>query len=251
MIGNWKMNPASIGEAKRLFLEVKKVSFRRRNAHTIICPPAAFLAELRKLYIGKRIAFGAQNIFAEPAGAYTGEISADMVSSVGASYVILGHSERRAMGETNEEIGRKVDAALVAGLKVILCVGESDRDEHGEYLSYLREELFSALLNVSRQSLKHIFIAYEPLWAIGKTGADAIQPSDLHGTVIFLRKILAEKYDKRSAFALTILYGGSVESENAQALLEEGSVSGFLVGHASLSADEFGAILNIADAHAA
>lgn len=247
VIANWKMNPDTWVAAKELFLGVKKAASRVRKVNTVICPPFVYLSELINSYSGRSISFGVQDVHFEQKGSYTGEVSASQVRSVGATYAIVGHSERRALGETNEMINKKVLSALSEKLTVILCIGERDRDRQGEYLAFLRDELLGALEGVSKAALKNILITYEPIWAIGKTSEEAMKPHDVHGTVLFLRKLLAEKYDKKIALELPILYGGSVEPENAGALLEEGDVNGFLIGHSGLSVSDFTAILERAD----
>ena len=247
VVANWKMKPGTIVKAKRLFLNIKKSAVKLTRAKIVICPPVAFLSDLRSLYGGVKIEFGAQDIHFEEAGSFTGKISAEMVKSVGASYVIIGHSEVRALGETNEEVNKKVLIALKEKLKVVLCVGEQERDRQGEYLAFLTQELGEALKGVSQGELKNIIIAYEPIWAIGKTGDSAMKPTDVYETALFLRKIVSLIYDKKSALKITILYGGSVETSNSEKLLEEGGINGFLVGHASLSSVDFEIILRIAE----
>lgn len=246
IVANWKMNPETLPEARRLFARIKKASARTRNVRTIIAPPIVFLADLALSYGGVCVSFAAQDVFFERKGSHTGEVSVPQVASVGAQYVIIGHSERRARGEENDEVHKKVKAALSGGLSVILCVGERERDEDGDYLSFITEEISSALRKVRKEELKQIVIAYEPIWAIGKTARDAMKPSDMHEMSLFIRKILAGLYDRAAASRPRILYGGSAEPANVKALLAEGEVDGFLVGHASLDAESFKAILKIA-----
>lgn len=247
IIANWKMNPQTLIDAKKLFLEVKKTASRIKNAQTIICPPFVYLSELNKLYSGHRITLGAQDVFWEENGSHTGEISINEIKSVGVKYVILGHSEKRALGETNETVNKKVITSLKAGLNVILCIGEGKRDSHALYLKFLTEELATALSGVSKNHLKNLIIAYEPLWAIGKTGDDAISSHQMHEMYIFIKKILTELYGKNPVSSIPIIYGGSAESDNVEELLEKGEVDGFLIGHASLDASQFNEILEIAN----
>jgi triosephosphate isomerase (TIM) len=187
-------------------------------------------------------------VFFETKGSYTGEVSAPMLASIGTEYVIVGHSERRARGENNEIVNRKVRVALLEGIDVVLCIGEEARDHGGEYLLFLTEELISALSGLKKDSLKHIAIAYEPIWAIGKTSKDAMKPSDMHEMSLFIRKILTDRYDRATALSVPILYGGSVEVENSETLLRGGEIDGFLVGHASLDPESFKEILALASA---
>ena len=246
VIANWKMNPQTADDAWSLFSGIKKTASTLRFVHTIICPPVTYLLDLSDSYRGKNISFGAQNIFWKEKGSFTGEISARQIHDAGARFVLVGHSERRALGETNENVWLKVKAALKERLHVILCIGESERDDGGDYLHFLREQLESALNEVKAADLNRIIVAYEPIWAIGKTGEDAITPDKLHEMVLFIRRVLVERYNK-TAIDTPIIYGGSVEEENAQGLLERGVVAGFLVGHASLNATEFSSILKIAN----
>lgn len=246
IVANWKMNPTTLSQAEKLFSDIQKTASRLQNVQTVICPPVTFLGELLHSYSGQKILFGVQDIFWQDKGSYTGYISSSMIKSMGAKYVIIGHSERRQLGEDNETINKKVLSALSEKLQIILCVGEKQRDVHGEYLTFLREELQSALENVPVQMLKNITVAYEPIWAIGKEADDAMDPQEVHEMVIFIRKTLAEIYDTDTAQRVPVLYGGSVEPSNASVLLEKGEINGFLVGHASLIPQNFNEILTIA-----
>ncbi|MCH7529567.1 triose-phosphate isomerase [Patescibacteria group bacterium] len=246
IVANWKMNPQTLSKAEKLFSDIQKTASRLQNVQTVICPPIAFLGELLHLYSGQKILFGVQDVFWQDEGSYTGYIGSAMIKNMGAEYVILGHSERRKLGEDNETINKKVLSALTEKLKIVLCVGEKERDVHGEYLTFLREELQSAFENVPIQMLKNIVIAYEPIWTIGREADDAMDPQEVHEMVIFIRKTLAEIYDANTAQRVPVLYGGSVEPSNASVLLERGEINGFLIGHASLVPQDFNEILSIA-----
>ena len=247
VIANWKMNPTTVGEAKRLFLDIRKVSTRLSRVMTVIAPPFPFVADLRELASGKRTLLGAQNTFFEKNGAYTGEVSPWMLKSLGVSYVIVGHSERRALGETNEVVQKKLQACVKAGMTAVLCVGERERDHAGKYLGFIEDEIRTALNGVTKPYLKRVVIAYEPIWAIG-TGNTAT-PEDAHEMRIFIQKILADKYGRAAAMKMLILYGGSVNEKNCEDLITLGESDGFLVGGASLRAKEFGTILKVAHKH--
>lgn len=247
VIGNWKMKPSSVVEAAKLFRAIKKRASKYRNVQMIVCPPFIYLAELKKLLSGKSVLLGAQDVFWSREGPYTGEVSVSMLVNEGVSHVIVGHSERRALGETNEDVAKKVQIVLSEKLIVILCVGERERDGNGEYLDYVRREILSALEGVSKHDLSRLIIAYEPIWAIGKRGEEALTPDDLHQMVLFIRKILVEKYNRELALSVPILYGGSVEEENSEALLSHGETNGFLVGRASLDFEEFEGIIRHAN----
>lgn len=245
VVANWKMNPETSSEAVKLFEGIKGGASKLKNVDTVIAPPFVFLPAVAQKYRGNKIAFAAQNVSQEKNGSYTGEISVAMLKDLNVDYVIVGHSERRAIGETNEMVNKKIKMALTNGLSAILCIGEHERDSSAEYLSFLKEELTVGLQSISKAQLKHLVIAYEPLWAIGKSKDDAMRPEQVHEMVIFIRKILVEQFGKPAAMAVSVLYGGSVEAENAEELLKHGEVSGFLVGHASLQAKSFNEILKI------
>lgn len=248
IVANWKLNPTTLKEAKKLFIGVKKVASKTEKVQTVICPPSVYLSELNKLYSGHRLALGAQNVFWESRGSYTGELSAEMIKDVGVKYAIIGHSERRALGETNEMVNKKVIAGLKSGLNIILCIGENKRDSRALYLNFLKEELESALQGAQKRNLRNLIVAYEPIWAIGKNADDAISPHQTHEMYIFIKKILTELYDKKSAANASIIYGGSAEPDNAEKLLTYGEMDGLLVGHMSLDAGKFNEILKIANA---
>jgi triosephosphate isomerase (TIM) len=203
-----------------------------------------FLAELRPFATGKRTRLAAQDTFYERLGARTGEISPSMLKNMGVKYVIIGHSERRALGETDEVVQKKVAATLREELIAIVCVGEEKRDTHGNYLTHVEKQLRAALKGVPKAKLQNIVIAYEPVWAIG-TGNNAT-PEDAHEMKLFIQKILSDLYGRNALAKIRILYGGSVTKGNAEELLNKGAVDGFLVGGASLRASEFATIAKIA-----
>lgn len=246
IIGNWKMYPQTIKEATAKFVGIKKVASGLRNVQTVVCPPFVYAGDLKKLVTGHRCVLGAQNTWIENDGAYTGEVSPAMLASIGLPYVIVGHSERRAMGETDELVGKKVISALRAGLTVVLCVGERERDLDGEYLKFISAQLKSALKNVQRKDLENVVIAYEPIWAIGKNALRAATPEDAHEVSISIKKTLSDLYST-TANDVAILYGGSVDAKNAGEFLQKSGVVGLLVGRASLDVDVFSTILKTAD----
>jgi triosephosphate isomerase len=240
VVANWKMNPSSLKEAQELLSQVKRVAKRTRGGvKVVVCPPFIYLGALGR----GDIQLGAQDVFFERRGAFTGEVSPAMLGDIGATHVIVGHSERRRLGEDNVIVNRKIKAALMENLQVIFCIGEAVRDIHGRYFQFLEEQLLVGLKGVSRNALRNLLIAYEPIWAIGKSVEDAAAPEDVHQMSIFIKKILVKRFGKSSALRVPILYGGSVESGNAEAILREGKADGFLVGHTSLDAKEFGEIL--------
>ena len=248
IVGNWKMHPPSLADAKKIFRALLRGMGTYRHATLAVCPPAAYLAELRTLYRGRRLMFGAQSCHFLREGAYTGEIAPPMLASLGVRLVIVGHSERRAMGEDNALVRKKLKAVLDEGMEAVLCIGEAHRDGSGEYVAFLTEQLKSALSGLTVEELARVCVAYEPLWAIGKSAADsAVRPAHVHEMVIFVRKFVHQRYGREVAARMRVLYGGSVEPANAAALLLEGRASGLLVGHASIVPKDFLAIAALAD----
>ena len=241
VIANWKMYVESPLEAKTFITGLKRKLSKLTTVDVWVAPPAPFIFELAKSTKGGRIKVGAQSISAYE-GAHTGDVSASMLKSVGAQFTILGHSERRARGETNELVHDSLARAAQAGLIPVLCVGELERKEDGSHFAFIEEQLASALRGSISLASK-LVVAYEPVWAIGKTAADAMASQELEETAIFIRKTLADILGRNDALKIPILYGGSVEAENAPTLLAEGGVGGFLVGHASAQLKTFNDLL--------
>lgn len=244
IVANWKMNPVSAKEAEGILNKVKKTIGKLKNMQMVICPPFIYFENLRKIINKTPNSFlGAQDSFWENEGAFTGEISPEMIKNFGGKYVILGHSERRRLGETDEIVNNKITACLKSGLIAVLCVGEKTRDEQGDYFIFLRDEIRNSLANIRKNFLKNIIIAYEPIWAIGKSESEAMRPSDIREMAIYIKKILSEIYGKESALLVPILYGGSVGGKNAGEIIKDGGVNGLLVGHQSLKPENFNEIL--------
>jgi len=191
--------------------------------------------------VDEGIILGAQDMFWEKSGSFTGEISSTMLKGEG--YVILGHSERRELGETDEMIAKKVISAIKAGVKPILCVGEKARDTHGEYLHFLRKQIINSIGKLPKQYLKKLIIAYEPVFAIGQSAGKAMKPNEIHETALFIKKVLSEIYKSKSIISLPVLYGGAVSYKNAKEIITAGEVQGLLVGHESLDPKKFGELL--------
>jgi len=234
---NWKMNPLTLKEAEKLFNDVAKNVSSVRNTEIVVCAPFLYLEKLKK--ISRNITIGGQDAFSLDTGAFTGEVSALMLYNIGARYVILGHSERRAMGESNADINKKIKSALASGLRPILCVGESVRDIDHDYFNLIKIQLEENLSGISKNFLSKIIIAYEPIWAISTTPnrRDA-SPDDSREMAIFIRKILFDKFGKEAS-QIRILYGGSVGEKSTDDFLKNGGVDGLLVGRASLDAKKF------------
>lgn len=236
--GNWKMNTDRAG-AVALAKGVVAAAGQHKNVDLLVCPPAVYLASVGEALTGSSVALGAQNMYHEANGAFTGELSAAMLKDIGCTYVILGHSERRhILKETDADVNKKTLAALAAGLIPIVCVGEllSER-EAGKTEAVIKSQFDGSLAGVSAEQIEKAVIAYEPVWAIG-TGKVATpeQAEEVHAD---LRRLLVERYNDRSAAKVRILYGGSVKASNAGELLRQLNIDGALVGGASLKAEEF------------
>jgi triosephosphate isomerase len=242
VIGNWKMNPQSVTLARKLGTELKKKLVRTRSAEVVVAPPHVYLESVRQVKSeSKGFTLGAQNVHSEKLGAHTGETSLLMLKSFGVTHVILGHSERRKEGETDDTVNKKLIATIKADLTGVVCVGETKRDHGGHYLTHVEMQIRKALANISKGKLEQVVIAYEPIWAIG-TGINATA-ADVHEMRLFIEKVISDIYGRNEAQRVRVLYGGSVNGKNARELFVEGTVNGFLVGGASLHAEEFSQIV--------
>ncbi|MFZ2003197.1 MAG: triose-phosphate isomerase [Candidatus Sulfotelmatobacter sp.] len=243
VVGNWKMYTTA-AEARRLAKAVVHGMGIEDRVSVAVCPPFPYLALVGEILKGSRVALGAQNLYPEKEGAFTGEVSPTMLLDLGCKYVILGHSERRhKLGESDTFIDKKVRVALSAGLHVILCVGETlEQREANPTEALLVRQLTQGLAGVSPDTLTRLSIAYEPVWAIGNLEHHATpqQAEEAHAVI---RRRFAQMFGEKSAQALVIQYGGSVKPENAAALLCRDGVNGALIGGASLKANQFLAIV--------
>ena len=238
VIANWKMNGSS--QANRVWVE-GFTSKEKPRCEVAVCAPFVYLSQMAELLKGTDIELGAENVSQFASGAYTGEVSAQMLADVGVRWVIVGHSERRSLfGETNETVADKVKAALSAGLKPVICVGESLQErESSQTLRIVEEQLTAVIGKVGVQALKSCAVAYEPVWAIG-TGMSATPETAqaVHGA---LRELVA-RFCPETAAGLPILYGGSVKPENAAELFAQDDIDGGLIGGAALKSEDFYAI---------
>jgi len=243
--GNWKMYMDIAGSVD-LVAGIKNSLPANLSCEVVVCPPFTSLETVNVLIKDSAIKLGAQNMYFEDSGAFTAEISAPMLISVGAKYVILGHSERRAIfGETDELINKKIKKAIVSGLTPIFCIGETLQQREGNItFDVIRSQVVEGLKGISEADVARIVIAYEPVWAIGtgKTASPA-QAQEVHA---FIRKLLTELYSAATAAGITIQYGGSVKPENAAELLGQPDINGALVGGACLKADSFLKIIQAA-----
>ena len=243
--GNWKMNKTP-SETKAFAEQFKAILPKTKWCDIVVCVPTVDLSAAVRAFKDSRIAVGAENVYFEKSGAYTGEISADMLADLGVRYVIVGHSERRALfGETDEIVNKKVLAALEAGLNPIICVGESlAQREMGVTMELIALQVKSALAGVSAEQMRRCVIAYEPIWAIG-TGKTATA-DQAEEVCAFIRATLAKLYGADVAETITVQYGGSMNAKNAAELLSKTNVDGGLIGGASLKAADFTTIINAA-----
>lgn len=234
-------------EAKSLVKGVLNCSESYEGVDVVVCPPYPFLECIVEMAKGRSLGIGAQNLFYEPSGAYTGEVSAPMLADLGVRWVIIGHSERRSyFGETDTTINRKIKVSLEHDLVPIVCFGETlQQRKEGKTFKVLNKQVVYGLEGIDDIDIKRIVIAYEPVWAIG-TGMSATseQANETQG---FIRDVVAKFAGKREANTLRILYGGSVSPKNAMSLLKQKNIDGALVGGASLKAESFCDIIRIAD----
>lgn len=241
VIANWKMYIESPESAKVFARTLRRKARLFHGVDVVLAPSFPLLPLIAAALKGSKIRAGAQAVSSFSDSKHTGDVSARTLSLAGATAVIVGHSERRAAGESDEAVSLQLHNADAEGLRAILCVGEKERDSAGGHFSTVAIQLRTAL--AAKPAAARLVVAYEPVWAIGKSAAEAMKPQDVQEMVIYIRKILAESMGRTAALRIPILYGGSVEPDNARALLTEGGVSGFLVGHASADIDSFLAIL--------
>lgn len=242
--GNWKMfTNARTGKA---LAAAVAAGVNDDRVGVAVCPPYPYLALIAEVIAGSRVHLGAQNLYPATEGAFTGEVSPTMLKDIGCQYAIVGHSERRhGLGEKNAFINHKVSSAFQAGLKVILCIGETiEEREAGETEAILQIQLLEGLLGLDPAFLPSLVIAYEPFWAIG-TGRNAT-PEQAQQAHVYVRGLFAQRFGPAAADQLVIQYGGSVKPENARSILSQPDVDGALVGGASLKADSFLAIVDAA-----
>jgi len=245
---NWKMN-MDIKSAVSFIKDFKNHIKNTKDTEIVICAPFTLLYELKKLLNKTNITLGAQNMYFEKEGAFTGEVSALMLKDIGCEYVILGHSERRQyFNETDELINKKIKAALKNNLKPILCIGENlEQRKNNETMKIIKNQLTSCLNNINKNEMKSVVIAYEPIWAISKgdpkhKAATAEDAEEGHKSI---RNIIADIFDEDTAKKTRIIYGGSMKPENSKELLSMPNINGGLVGGASLDAKSFAKICTL------
>jgi len=240
--GNWKMNKTP-AEASALVTELKPL-VKDAACDVVVCVPAVDFAAVREAAAGSNIHLGAQNVHFAASGAYTGELSAEMLKACGVEYVIIGHSERRQyFGETDKTVNKRVLAAVAAGLKVILCVGENKEEREAGYTDALVEyQTLIALNGLTKEQVAEVVIAYEPVWAIG-TGLTATD-EQANETIGVIRGAIVRKYGKETGDKIRIQYGGSMNPKNVKGLMAQPEIDGGLIGGASLKAPDFSLVVN-------
>lgn len=241
MVGNWKLNPGTNIEAKSLVLAVKKKVAKFVGTEVVVAPPFLFIPEVARALTKTEVKLGAQDAHFEERGACTGQVSPVMLATFGVKYIIVGHSERRALGETNKQVNQKIHTILKRKQTPIVCIGERVRDAQGLFFNEIEEQIRSLAEGLTPVMMSRIVIAYEPIWAIG-TGATATA-EDVKEMQIFIVSVLTKLYERRVAAKVPLIYGGSVKASNALELYKEGGMNGFLVGGASLQAEEFALIV--------
>jgi len=249
IVGNWKLYVTDIDEAIANAQKLTRGAVKTGSV-IVLCPPVPFIDAVTKILKRRKLATGAQRASLSGDEKRTGEYTAEMISSLGAEYVIVGHSERRAMGESDEHVHSLLMNVLDADLTPILCVGEQTRSaSSGDHFGFIENQLRAALTGVNPKDVRGIVVAYEPIWAIGKGPGEAMTPADLEETALYIRKILVDIFGRARALAVPVLYGGSVEASNAAELMKSG-VAGFLVGHASVDPVSLLSIAKASASHA-
>ncbi len=242
VVGNWKLNPGTAAEARVLARGVTKLAKRSGEAASIIiAPPVLFVPEIATVLSKSTVSLAVQDIHYEERGACTGAISASLLLPYHVTHSIVGHSERRALGETDVQVQKKVLALLKRRLVPIVCIGERERDAQGNFYSFIENQLRSLASGLTAAQIQKVIIAYEPIWAIG-TGVTPTA-EDVKEMQLFIMSVCTKLYDRKIAEKIRLIYGGSVKAHNAAELYAQSGMTGFLVGGASLDSTEFGAIV--------
>ena len=233
VVANWKSSTTIYKEGeKKINILIKSLGREKSKVDLIIAPTFLHLTKLKNFF-KKTVALSAQDISFFENGSHTGEVPAESVKDIGIEYVIIGHSERREQGDTQAIVLQKVQNALKHDLKVVYCIGEKERDGSINFLKIIEEQLLSIFNHIDKKKFEQIIIAYEPIWAINNKNNLSIDAHSLHSMVIYIKKILLEKYGESTSKNMPIIYGGSITPENAQDILWNGEVQGLLIGRAS------------------
>lgn len=246
IVGNWKMNPASLDEAKKISRKIRNAARALAHSEIVMCPPFPFIAHCSSRHVVPHVSMGAQSASVEmEGGPFTGEVGVYMLRDIGVKFVIVGHSEQRKRGDTDEMVSKRLKAVLENGLTPILCIGESVRDESGTYLESLKNQIKTSCADISNQSAKKVIIAYEPIWAIG--ASEAMKPEDVYETSLFVKKIFTDMFTMDTGQKVKVLYGGSVTFRNAPDIINIGKVDGLLVGRESVNIPGFIELIKAVD----
>lgn len=244
VIANWKANPKTITQAKKLAKAVYTYLTKSKKT-AVLAVPAPYFAVINNLK-SKRILLGAQDISSFSSGPHTGDIPGEILSSFGVRYVIVGHSERRALGEPHSLINQKIIRALNFNITPVVCVGELSREHLDRALSFVKQQIETALVGISRTKITKVVIAYEPVWAISSNNGRQATPEECKEMIVYIRKTIADIYGQTIAKQMRILYGGSVSGKkDATDFAKNGGAQGFLVGRASLDPKSFDAIVSL------
>lgn len=246
IIGNWKMNPVTVDEAKHIAKKVQLLSPELKKTETVICPPFVFIQACSPKEKIQHFHMGAQSVSKDEEGPHTGEVGAKILSNMGVGYVIAGHSEERERGDTSETVSKKIKIILDAGMKPVVCVGEKTRDtENGSHFEFLKQQMRETFADIPKKYAKEIVLAYEPVWAIGVS--EPMSSDQIYEMTIFVRKVFSDIFDANSAMKVTVLYGGSVNFKNAADIMITGKVDGLLVGRESVNVTGFTELLKVVD----
>lgn len=237
IVGNWKLYVNTLTDAKKLLKGIDKGLPRGFKSEVVVCPQVSLASLVRSHYGGKRIAFGTQDVCDEAEGAYTGQVSSKSLTSAGIKYVIVGHAERRALGDTDETVSKKAVRAIKSKLHPIICVGELVRDSEGGHFSVLANNVINSLARLEPSDATKFTVAYDPSWAIGASSAP--EPRVVREAIMFVRKTIADMWGRDQALKVRIIYGGSVDAESAKAFASTEGIQGLLVGRASVSSQTF------------
>ncbi len=243
IIGNLKQNPATLKEAVSLSKEYIKIKKSFKWIKIGIALPYPFLYPIQK-ELGKSLDLYAQAISSETNGAHTGEVSNLQLNSIGIKNTIIGHSERRAKGETNTDIAKQIENALSKNMNIVLCVGENSRHDDAAHIKFVEEQIGTALQKVKKSEIKNIIVAYEPVWAIGTGAVRSANQNEIYEMTITIRKKLVDLFGKNTGAEIPIIYGGSVNEINAKEIMSVHNIDGMLLGRASLDINEMKKIIN-------
>lgn len=245
IIGNWKMNPSSLEETKKIIRKTRACVHTLKSTEVVACPPFVYIPAGFSKKNPENFKLGAQTVSSELGGPHTGEVSISMLKDLGVQYVIVGHSEERARGNTDDIVSKKIKAVVEAGMYAVLCVGEKIRDEAGLYLNTLKEQIQNSLANIPQNKAKNIIIAYEPIWAIGAT--ESMKPEQVYEMSLFVKKVFSDVFSQDQAMKINVLYGGSVNFRNASEIIKISQVDGLLVGRESVNMPGFIELLKAVD----